>query len=751
MSQTNAAYKKIFEFNRRNSRTGLFKRYVYSRKKGAASRILFVVLGSVVIGALIGANFGVLTLGFGLVGEVIDLLYMAYLSQHKGRTYTSRTYYRLAILTSGFQAIGISVCVLIAWHFGGHEARFFALAFLAGTLINAGLILNLHRQAIQAKLAIYALSIVLLAIYEIHYTSDWSRSLLFDVFGALNLGIMLMILFSYIRGHETKRYKFERSLLEQYKHSEHLIKELEASEKETKQLALIAQSATDSIVITDENSNISWVNPAFTNMTGYSSEEAIGHNPGALLNGPSTSRDAVNAIIKGTSAKREIRVEIQNHHKNGTPIWIETNIKPIFDEDGRFLMNLSVERDITQSKAQATKLEAALTEAQSAAESKSKFLATMSHEIRTPMNGIIGMADLLITTKLNKTQKDYVNIISQSGDGLLQIINDILDFSKLDAGNMDIEMHPFDPRETFANVQNLMCPIASEKGLNLLLVYETDLPAMLKGDAGRIRQILLNLLGNSIKFTAQGKIEIAISHHQIGSNIELVITVSDTGIGIPKGRLDTIFEEFSQAEEDTSRRFGGTGLGLSISRLLAQNMGGDISVTSEVGKGSVFKVVLKVEAAEKTKPIVETPSKELSLDFLAGKTILIAEDNKTNRFLIRKMLTDTDAEIVFAKDGVQAVEMFQTIAPDLVLMDISMPHKDGKQATVEIRDFEQGGVRRPVPIIALTANAFKEDRDACFEAGMDGFLTKPIRRAVLNAEISRIWKITSKAPENIDV
>jgi CheY-like chemotaxis protein len=414
-------------------------------------------------------------------------------------------------------------------------------------------------------------------------------------------------------------------------------------------------------------------------------------------------------------------------------------------------MNLSVERDITQAKAQATRLEAALTEAQSAAESKSNFLATMSHEIRTPMNGIIGMADLLTTTKLNKTQKEYVNIISQSGDGLLQIINDILDFSKLDAGNMDIEMHPFDPRETLVNVQNLMCPLATEKGLDLLLIYETDLPEMLKGDAGRIRQILLNLLGNSIKFTAQGKIKIAISHVQNGTQIELVIKVTDTGIGIPKDRLGSIFEQFSQAEEDTSRRFGGTGLGLSISRLLAQNMGGDISVTSEVGKGSIFEVLLMVEAAEQIKPVVESPSKELSLNFLAGKTILIAEDNKTNRFLIRKMLTDTKAEIMFAEDGVQAVEKFQTIAPDLVLMDISMPHKDGKQATIEIRDFEQRELKQPVPIIALTANAFKEDRDDCFKAGMDGFLTKPIRRAVLHAEINRIWKMSSQSPEKIDV
>ena len=506
-------------------------------------------------------------------------------------------------------------------------------------------------------------------------------------------------------------------------------------------LALIAQSTTDSIITTDENVNITWVNPAFTQMTGYSLDEVMGKNPAAILNGPSTDPDTVQDIAMAGIEGREVRVEIENHHKDGSAIWIETDIKPIFDQDGHFLMNLSVQRDVTVAKKQAEKLKDALIEAKSAAETKSNFLATMSHEIRTPMNGVIGMADLLGQTNLDEHQSEFVDTICQSGEALLGIINDILDFSKLDGGKMEIESSPFSVQETFSSVKKLMSPIAQEKGLDLRLAFKTKLPEYLLGDSGRIRQILLNLIGNAIKFTAEGSVSIDISHAETERGIEVRIKITDTGIGIPIDRLDRIFEQFAQAEEDTSRRFGGTGLGLSISRLLAQRMGGDIYVTSEENKGSIFETVFYLEPTKATDFTQVASQQSVSVDFLSGKSILVAEDNRTNRLLIKKMLADTNANVTFAQDGVLAIEKFSSMSPDLILMDISMPHKDGKQATLEIRDIEQGLGRTRVPIIALTANAFKEDREACFAAGMDGFLTKPIRKATLNAELNRVWNL----------
>ena len=261
---------------------------------------------------------------------------------------------------------------------------------------------------------------------------------------------------------------------------------------------------------------------------------------------------------------------------------------------------------------------------------------------------------------------------------------------------------------------------------------------MVNGDAGRIRQIMLNLIGNAIKFTSHGGVKVSIEHETKGKHIKFTISISDTGIGIPENRIDSIFEKFSQAESNTARRFGGTGLGLTISNLLAKNMGGGITVQSEENVGSTFILCLDVELSDKS--VIARPKNipVAELLFLEGKEVLIAEDNKTNRLLIEKMLAGTKASIIFAHDGLEVVEHFFDHEPDLVLMDIAMPHQDGRQASREIRKRENEG--NTVPIIALTANAFKEDADACLAVGMNGFVSKPIRKATLNAEINRVWE-----------
>jgi CheY-like chemotaxis protein len=245
------------------------------------------------------------------------------------------------------------------------------------------------------------------------------------------------------------------------------------------------------------------------------------------------------------------------------------------------------------------------------------------------------------------------------------------------------------------------------------------------------------LIGNAIKFTAQGGVKIVVDYTETSDHLAFEIAISDTGIGIPANRIDSIFEQFSQAEADTSRKFGGTGLGLSISLLLVEKMGGTIKVESVVGQGSTFKVQIKLGIVTGSVAVSATKTENADVQFLAGKRVLIAEDNKTNRLLIKKMMASTRANIEFAHDGLEVVDKCFTLKPDLILMDVSMPNQDGRAATKEIRKREQCGPR--VPIIALTANAFKEDEQACFDAGMDGFLSKPIRKGKLTSELARVW------------
>jgi CheY-like chemotaxis protein len=362
----------------------------------------------------------------------------------------------------------------------------------------------------------------------------------------------------------------------------------------------------------------------------------------------------------------------------------------------------------------------------------------MSHEIRTPMNGIIGMSDLLRQTKLSAGQTEYVDTIVSSGDALLQIINDILDFSKLDAGKLQITPEPMDLHKNLHSVVSILGPNAVEKKIDLSLKLAKNVPDTVMGDDGRIRQVVINLIGNAIKFTPKGAVTVSVTSKNKARLNYIEIAIQDTGIGIPADKLDHIFERFTQAEDDTTRKFGGTGLGLSISHLLAKQMGGDIIVTSEPDKGSCFTLKLPLESAEKQHiKTVEKPS-DLPVYDLQNTYILVAEDNRTNQLLLRKMLTKHVGRLEFAQNGEEVVDMFINTPPDVVLMDVSMPKKNGMDATKDIRVWEEKQNRNAIPIIALTANAFPEDRRKCLNSGMTGFLEKPIKKQQLLDELGQI-------------
>jgi len=445
----------------------------------------------------------------------------------------------------------------------------------------------------------------------------------------------------------------------------------------------------------------------------------------------------------GRTFDKEYRIV---RHSDHAERWVHGRGLLKYDANRKLLKMVGTIQDITQQKIMEGRLRETMAQAEAATLAKSEFLANMSHEIRTPMNGIIGMSDLLLDTRLLPEQHEYVDAIHSCAASLLAIINDILDFSKVEAGKLVLETLNFSIRTTIAESLEILSTNAREKGLDVTCDVAEKVPEFLRGDPGRLRQVLFNLVGNAIKFTPHGNVRIRVENiAETESSATLRFTISDTGIGIPADKQETIFSKFIQAYPSSTRRFGGTGLGLAICKQIITLFHGEISVASEAGKGSAFTftAVFQKPAAGTMRTVPneaadsnhEHPSETETAH--RRLRILVAEDNTTNRIIAVKMLEKLGHVAEAVANGQEAVESLRRIPYDLVLMDCQMPVLDGFEATKIIRA-PGSTVRNPrVPIIALTAYAMKEDRAICLEAGMNDYVSKPANAHDLAAAIKR--------------
>jgi PAS domain S-box-containing protein len=638
------------------------------------------------------------------------------------------------------QAISIAICVVICWRLIPIEdAQFFAAAFLMSAVINAGLVRRYFAFGAHLRLAVYLVTCFSMLAIDSTDRSILDANAWFFSISVLMLGYTATLFVRSVERGQADRFRFEQALLKESIALEAAHKAVAEAAKKAERLALLAQHANDSVIFTSPEGRIEWVNPAFSRLTGYSFDEAVGQFAGDVLNAAETDPQALAKLIWAHKNGEPVRLEIQNRTKSGGLIWVEISLTPVLAQDGAVDVFIGLERDITESKARAAELAQARIDAESAAQAKSQFLATMSHEIRTPMNGVIGIAELLEETPLDASQRDYVATIVESGRALLTIINDVLDLSKLQAGKVDLLIEPYAIGESVQRALDLLRPTAFKKGISLVC----DLPNATSThlvDAGRLRQVLLNLIGNAVKFTSKGEVRVKVSETAEAGHDLIRIAIADSGIGIAPDRIGQVFESFTQADATVARQFGGTGLGLTISRLLVQQMGGDIEVASTLGEGSIFTLVLRLPRAKQ----ITRATPPQNLPPLTNLRLLVAEDNRTNMLITRKMLEPSVASIDQAFNGKQAVAAYWRAQPDLVLMDVSMPEMHGHDATKEIRRFEtENGLQR-CPIVALTAYASAEEAALCLASGMDAVLTKPLARAELYALLERTAAATDR-------
>ncbi|KCZ91068.1 sensory box sensor histidine kinase/response regulator [Hyphomonas jannaschiana VP2] len=534
----------------------------------------------------------------------------------------------------------------------------------------------------------------------------------------------------------------------------HEVTELAQERDEALRLYELAKTACDNalhgIILNDTAGRIIYVNRALCEMSEFTEEELIGKDVGILTGDETYEPDAELAMKLASGEMLRHVTQAETPTKSGGTNQVELSLTSArWGERGERIF-ITYVRDIREERRKAHELRDALNRAEQGTRLKSEFLANMSHEIRTPLNGVLGMTQVLAHTDLTPDQKEQVATILDSGKTLMSILNDILDLSKIEAGKLEVTPVTGDLRHKLSRMIKLHAATAEEKGINLQLFIDPSVPSRMKFDPVRVRQCVGNLVSNAIKFTEKGDVMVVVTCEPTPSgSMRVIVHVTDSGCGIPADKIDRVFESFSQADGSTTRRFGGTGLGLPITRKLAQMMGGDVTVVSEPGRGSVFTLKFEAESSDVIhlhedvlpKPVAPKSSR----DGLGGRRALVVDDNGINRRVARTFLEHYGLEVSEAGDGNEALEALDHEPFDIVLMDIHMPGLDGAEAFKRLRN--SASLNRVVPVIALTADSMRGDREKYLAKGFDGYVAKPIDERSLVTVIGQVLSIPTEFGE----
>jgi PAS domain S-box-containing protein len=511
------------------------------------------------------------------------------------------------------------------------------------------------------------------------------------------------------------------------------ISQMKQQLEELKKLAMVVENMIAMVVITNEKGIIEWVNPAFTKISGFSAQEAEGNTPEGLLYGKDTDPVTVESMRNAFANGKDYEGELLNYSKSGDPYWVKIQCKPLRDEAGNIIKYFFIQEDITEKRKMEIDLVLAKEAAEVSAVTKRRFLANMSHEIRTPINAIMGLSEQLHKANLSEDHHNLVDIIYTSANNLLVVLNDILDLSKIEEGKLNIVSETFDIRDTFKRAVQVLQHKADEKGIQLSLKIDDNLAPSLLGDPYRLNQVLLNIIGNAIKFTDHGSVKVNCSVLQQEDQKQVInIVVTDTGIGMDSSTLEKVFIAFHQGQQGFERRFGGTGLGLNICNNLVKLMEGEISIQSTQEKGTTVTLSIPFEISKKC----IQPEEEIDFNSLAEKNILLVEDNKFNRLVASMILKKYKVILTEAENGEEAIHKIKSGSYDLVLMDMQMPVMDGLTATSLIRT----QLKSKIPIIALTAHALEEEKHNCMAAGVNDFISKPFLEIQLITMINKWLK-----------